>query len=93
MLLDHSPTQLVIGSTTATASGTISASIPAGTLAGTGYRVRVVTSTPALTSANNGVNLTIINVSNSIAPTATQNIAAGQNGTLLTVTETAGCNI
>ncbi|MBL7799180.1 MAG: PCMD domain-containing protein [Chitinophagales bacterium] len=83
-----SPT--VIGSTAATASGTISATIPAGTLAGTGYRVRVVTSTPALISADNGVNLTVINVSNSIAPTATQNIAAGQNGTLLTVTETAG---
>ena len=80
----------VIGSTTAIASGTIAATIPAATANGTAYRVRLVTSTPSLTSANNGVNLTIINVINSIAPTTTQTIPSATNGTALTVTETAG---
>lgn len=81
---------VTIGSVNATASGTITATIPAGTPAGTGYRIRVVSSNPALTAADNGNNLTIINVSNSIAPSAVQTIAANTNGNALTVTETAG---
>jgi len=83
-----SPT--VIGSTVATASGTIAATVPAATPNGIGYRVRLLTSTPSLTSANNGLNLTIINVSNSIAPTTTQTIPSATNGSTLTVTETPG---
>ncbi|MCW5909365.1 MAG: PCMD domain-containing protein [Chitinophagales bacterium] len=81
---------VTIGSVSATASGSITATIPAGTAAGTAYRIRVVSSNPALTAADNGNNLTIINVSNSIAPSAAQTIAANANGSTLTVTETAG---
>ncbi|WP_159437438.1 T9SS type A sorting domain-containing protein [Hymenobacter daecheongensis] len=39
--------------------GTLSGTIPLNTPAGTGYRVRVVASNPAVTGADNGVNLTI----------------------------------
>lgn len=83
-----SPTN--IGSVTATSSGTISATIPAGTATGTGYLVRVVSGNPAITAADNGSHITINNVSNSIAPTAAQTIAVNTAGTLLTATESAG---
>jgi len=77
-----------IGTLTTMSSGTISATIPAGTATGTGYRVRVVSSAPVLTAADNGSNITINLVANSIAPTTTQTIAANTNGNVLTVTET-----
>lgn len=77
-----------IGTATSVASGTITATIPAGTATGTGYRIRVKTNTPALTAAANTSNISITLVSNAIAPSTTQNIAANVNGTLLTVTET-----
>jgi hypothetical protein len=48
-----------IGTLTATASGTITATIPGGTAAGTGYRIRVISSAPALTAPDNGTALTI----------------------------------
>lgn len=51
---------VVIGSISSTAnSGTINATVPAGTAAGTGYRIRVVSSNPATTGSDNGANLTI----------------------------------
>lgn len=77
-----------IGTATSVASGTIMATIPAGTATGTGYRIRVKTNTPALTATANTSNISITLVSNAVAPSATQNIAANVNGTLLTVTET-----
>lgn len=80
----------IIGSVVATASGTIAATVPAATPNGSAYRVRLVTSTPNLTSANNGVNLTVVNVATSIAPTTAQTIPSATNGSPLTVTETAG---
>lgn len=40
-----------------TTSGTLSATVPNGIAPGNGYRVRVVTSAPAYTSPDNGVNL------------------------------------
>ncbi|MBK7388835.1 MAG: T9SS type A sorting domain-containing protein [Bacteroidetes bacterium] len=48
-----------IGSLTSTTAGTIACVIPAGTASGTGYRIRVVSSNPAVTGSNNGANLTI----------------------------------
>lgn len=48
-----------IGSVTATASGSITATIPANTLPGTGYRIRVVSTSPAFTGADNGFDLTL----------------------------------
>lgn len=53
-----SPT--AIGTLTSTANtGTIAATIPGGTPAGSGYRIRVVSSAPATTGTDNGSNLTI----------------------------------
>ena len=48
-----------IGSISSTSSGTISATIPAGSAAGTGYRIRVVSSNPIVTGTDNGNNITI----------------------------------
>ena len=40
-------------------SGTINITIPAGTASGTGYRIRVISSTPATTGSDNGSNISI----------------------------------
>jgi subtilisin-like proprotein convertase family protein len=50
---------VAIGTLTSINSGTINATIPAGTVTGTGYRIRVVSSNPAVTGSNNGTNLSI----------------------------------
>jgi len=51
-----------IGSVSATTSGTISCTIPSSTPTGTGYRIRVIGSNPADTSADNGINIRISNL-------------------------------
>jgi hypothetical protein len=48
-----------IGSLPATGSGSISTQIPVGTGSGSSYRIRVVASSPSLTSADNGQNLVV----------------------------------
>lgn len=48
-----------IGTLTSTTAGTIACVIPSGTASGTGYRIRVVSSNPAVTGSDNGANLTI----------------------------------
>ena len=78
-----------IGTLSSSNAGTINGVIPAGTALGTGYRVRVVSSTPYQTANDNGANITIGNASNSIAPSTNQLIAANTNGTPITVTEGA----
>lgn len=50
---------VAIGTLQARDAGTITASIPANTVVGNGYRIRVVASSPAHTSAPNSNNLTI----------------------------------
>ncbi|WP_460554175.1 choice-of-anchor D domain-containing protein [Hymenobacter daeguensis] len=73
----------------ATTAQTVPTTIPAGTPTGTGYLIRVVADNPAATSAGTSAALTIVsNPTVSIAPTATQTIVAGANGTALTATET-----
>ncbi len=67
-------------------SGTINATIPANTPTGTGYLIRVISSSPAVTGSSSTA-LTVNLAANSIAPTATQNIFTGANGATLTVTE------
>ena len=52
-----SPTS--IGTLTGTGSGTISCTIPSNASAGSGYRVRVVSSNPAITGTDNGSNIMI----------------------------------
>lgn len=81
---------VTIGTLSGTASGSINATLPAGTASGAGYRIRVVSSTPNLTAANNGADITINLVSTSIAPATAQTLAINTPGALLTVTETAG---
>ncbi len=46
------------------AASPITVNIPGGTTAGTGYRIRVVASSPATTGSDNGINLTITSVGN-----------------------------
>ena len=48
-----------IGTLTSTLAGTIACTIPANTVSGTGYRVRVVSSRPARTGSVNNSNITI----------------------------------
>ena len=48
-----------IGNISGTASGSIQASIPLDVIAGNGYRVRVVSSNPAVNGTDNGVNITL----------------------------------
>lgn len=51
---------VAIGTLTSTANtGTIVCSIPCSAAAGTAYRIRVVSSTPAITGTDNGVNIVI----------------------------------
>jgi gliding motility-associated-like protein len=75
-------TPVVIGTLASTANtDTIACFIPCGTLTGTGYLIRVTSSTPSFTGADNGVNLTI-------NPTVTPSvsIAAVAAGTFCTDT-------
>jgi hypothetical protein len=52
-------TPITIGSVTSTTSGSISCTIPSGITAGSGYRVRVISSDKHLVSADNGKNILI----------------------------------
>ncbi len=79
-----------IGTLAGAASGTINATIPAGTASGTGYRIRVVSSNPTITAADNGTNITINLANTSIAPATVQTVATNTPGNQLTVTESAG---
>lgn len=48
-----------IGTLVGTSSGSINATLPMGTGAGTGYRIRVIGSNPSTTGTDNGANITI----------------------------------
>lgn len=50
---------VAIGSLTSTASGTITGTIPPGTVAGVGYRVRVVSSAPVVVGTPNAVDISV----------------------------------
>lgn len=68
-----------IGTLTSTAaSGTINATIPVATAAGTGYRIRVIGSAPATTGAANTSNLAI-----AVPATPSVTVAAGATGTTI----------
>ena len=53
-------TPVNIGSVTAATSGTVTCTIPAGTPAGTGYRIRIKSSAPSFTSPDNIVNIQVV---------------------------------
>ena len=77
-----------IGTLNSTIAGTINAVIPAGTPGGNGYRVRVVGSSPIqIIGSDNGQNINIDLIGNSIAPTGTQSLLIGVDGIELSVTE------
>lgn len=56
-----------IGTLTATASGSISVTLPLSVTPGTGYRIRVNASNPGVTGSDNGANLTILPPPNALA--------------------------
>lgn len=78
---------VVIGTLTSTASsGIIACTIPSGTVQGTGYRVRVISSTPAVTGSNNGSNITILGpVGAAGSVSGPSSVCQGQTGVVLSV--------
>jgi plastocyanin len=79
-----------IGSKSSTVSDSVAGTIPAGTATGTGYKVKVSTSTPVLNAAASTTAIQVVLTTASIAPATAQTIEAGNTGTLLTATKTAG---
>ncbi|WP_374399730.1 beta strand repeat-containing protein [Flavobacterium sp.] len=71
-------------------SGIINATIPAGTTAGTGYRIRVVSNNPTVLGSDNTVNLTVQNSAAITAQpsTSTQTMCQGVGAAALSVTAT-----
>ncbi len=74
-------------------SGTIVCLIPSGTAAGTLYRIRVISSTPAVTGTDNGANLTVVGPLGATGlisgPSA---VCQGQTGVVYTVTTSANAS-
>ncbi len=70
-------------------SGNIPAGIPPGTPAGTGYRIRVVSSTPPVIGSDNGTDITIYPVPNTSGITPTTSVCVGDN-VVYSVTATSG---
>lgn len=72
---------------------TINATIPGGTLAGTGYRIRIVGSAPnggTQTNNDNGANITIGGLPVANAITGATSVCAGGSSTVYNVTNVAG---
>ncbi len=86
-----------VGSTISNVSGTINATIPVSTLAGTTYRIRVTTSNPVrlssniTTTSNNGINL-IVNTSVPASVITTSGSTNICNGNVALSTATASGN-
>ncbi len=55
-----------IGTLVSTTSGQINATLPNGTAFGTGYRIRIVSTSPALVGTDNGANLTVNSCNSSV---------------------------
>ncbi|MBL0103431.1 MAG: proprotein convertase P-domain-containing protein [Bacteroidetes bacterium] len=82
---------VAIGTLTSTASfGTISCVIPVGTAQGTLYRIRVISSNPAITGTDNLSNLTILqNVGSIGAVSGTASVCQGQSGVVYSIAPVA----
>lgn len=72
-------TPTAIGSIISTTSGSIPCTIPLGTPTGSGYRIRVVSSNPALTGSNNGANITINAFPSVVANANPSSLCVGQS--------------
>jgi len=72
-----------------TNNDSIRCGIPAGTIAGTGYRLRIVSSNPSLTSNTNGVNIRIKELPN-VTATSNTPICAGDTLKLFGSSTTTG---
>lgn len=77
-----------IGTLTGTIAGTISATIPAGAVSGTGYRVRVVGSSPSVIGSNNGTDITINSLP--VASATSSPILCNGGSTIVTISATGG---
>ncbi len=73
-----------LGTLNSTGSGTINITIPPGTTPGTGYRIRISSSTPSVQSSDNGTNITINNTTWQGANGADANVAGNWCGGLPT---------
>lgn len=51
---------VLLGTRTATTAGTVTCTLPSGTPAGTGYRIRINASSPEVISPDNGSNITVM---------------------------------
>ncbi|MEP7171723.1 MAG: hypothetical protein ABI855_20285, partial [Bacteroidota bacterium] len=84
-----------IGTLTGNASSAINVSIPGGTVAGTGYRIRVKSSLPAFNGKDNGMNITISNAppSNSVGTIISPSVACNGTVSTISVNTVAGPNV
>lgn len=82
---------VVIGTLASVATaGVISCTLPAGTAQGTGYRVRVVSSTPVVNGSNNGSNITILGVAAAAgAISGASSVCQGQTGVVFSIASVA----
>ena len=77
---------VTIGTLTATSPAAITVTIPLGTVSDTAYRIRVISSNPALIGANNGSNLTITALPAAAAAiTGSVSVCQTQTGVVYTV--------
>ncbi|UOQ97259.1 T9SS type A sorting domain-containing protein [Hymenobacter sp. 5317J-9] len=87
-----SPVALASINFNGTGSGSLGFTLPASTADGAGYRIRLVSTNPALTSSDNGANLTISNLTNVVAGSNSP-VAAGATITFSSSGVPAGATI
>jgi len=83
-------TPIAIGTLNGNSQGTINITIPLGTPAGTGYRIRVIGSNPSTIGTDNGVNITIISLPDPGSISATANAVCINGTTTLNSTGATG---
>ncbi len=69
---------VVIGSVTSSTFGAIPAIIPVGTVAGTGYRIRIVSTNPVTTSVDDNIEINIVTTLPATTVTANSPVCVGQ---------------
>lgn len=86
---------VTIGTLAGNASGTINATIPVSTPAGSGYRIRVVSNSPGKNGSDNGGNIAVSNgpPSNSVALPSAPAEACNGTVSLITVNIVGGTNV